>query len=117
MGAAVNAIIRVMGQLMGIVIFETVFSEYYALPSAADYASTASPEALAFMAAAFSLVFWLAAAIAIVTLSPCHLPGRSAAGSRACLVQQDSGFPQRPFCDSLCLRADIGVRNGQATST
>ncbi len=81
MGAAVNAIIRVMGQLMGIVIFETVFSEYYALPSAADYASTASPEALALMAAAFSVVFWLAAAIAIVSLSPCLLPGRSAAGS------------------------------------
>jgi MFS family permease len=81
MGAAVNAIIRVMGQLMGIVIFETVFSEFYALPSAADYASTASPEALALMAASFSVVFWLAAAIAIVTLSPCLLPGRSAAGS------------------------------------
>jgi MFS family permease len=81
MGAAVNAIIRVMGQLMGIVIFETVFSEYYALPSAADYASTASPAALALMAAAFSVVFWLAAAIAIVSLSPCLLPGRSAAGS------------------------------------
>ena len=81
MGAAVNAIIRVMGQLMGIVIFETVFSEFYALPSAADYASTASSEALALMAASFSVVFWLAAAIAIVTLSPCLLPGRSAAGS------------------------------------
>jgi len=37
--------------------------------------------------------------------------------ARACLVQPDSGFPWRPFCDSLCLRADIGVRYGQATST
>ena len=36
---------------------------------------------------------------------------------RACRVQADSGFPWRPFCDSLCLIADIGVRYGQATST
>ena len=39
------------------------------------------------------------------------------AGSRACLVEPDSGFPWRSFCDSLCLIADIGVRYGQTTST
>ncbi|HMB78001.1 MAG TPA: MFS transporter [Kiloniellaceae bacterium] len=67
-GAAANAVVRVMAQLLGIVLFETIFSQRYILPSAPSYGSTATPADLADMTAAFRLAFGTAAVIALAAL-------------------------------------------------
>ena len=68
--AAANAVVRVVAQLLGVVVFETIFSQRYALPSSPHYGSIAMPDALATMSAAFSLAFGVAALVVLLALCP-----------------------------------------------
>ena len=68
--AAASSVVRVVAQLLGVVVFETIFSQRYALPTSPSYGTTTSPDALANMTSAFSLTFGLAAVIGLLALCP-----------------------------------------------
>jgi len=64
---------RSLAQLLGVVVFETVFSGLFPLALAVDRAAAATGPALVDMQRAFGVVFWLAAALAGLALLLCLL--------------------------------------------
>jgi len=79
--ASLQATVRVLAQLMGVVLFETIFSQLY--PDALDVQRAAAAEGLglAVMQSSFQAVFWCAAAIAALALVPAWMLERAKAGS------------------------------------
>lgn len=62
--------IRVLAQMLGVVIFETIFSGLFADATNASRAAAATGETLARMESAFHVVFWVAACVAALALVP-----------------------------------------------
>jgi len=73
-GSAVNSIVRVLAQMFGIVVFETVFSQRYLKPAMNGYGDPTTTQDFLQLSTAFQTVFWLAAATALIALVPCLLP-------------------------------------------
>lgn len=80
--ASVQTTVRVVAQLLGVVLFETILSQLY--PAALDVhrAVAAEGEGLVKMQSAFQAVFWCAAAIAALAIVPAFLLRRTTASER-----------------------------------
>lgn len=68
--SSLQAAIRVLAQLLGVVLFETVFSQRYPSALDASRAAAASGDALDLMQSAFHTVFWCGVGIATLALVP-----------------------------------------------
>ena len=81
--ASLQTTVRVLAQLLGVVLFETIFSQLY--PSALDTkrAAGAVGATLDAMQSAFHAVFWCGAMIAVLALLPAFMLARSSRSSDA----------------------------------
>ncbi len=64
---------RTLAQLLGVVLFESLFAELFPLAARADLATTAQGATLLTMDSAFTTVFWCGAALAALALLPAAL--------------------------------------------
>ncbi len=78
--ASLQTTVRVLAQLLGVVLFETIFSQLYPAAFEVHRAVAAEGEGLATMQSAFQIVFWCAVAIAALALVPALLLRRTTAG-------------------------------------
>ena len=69
--------IRSVAQLLGIVVFETVFSEVYLNPDNPNYGSSTSMESIDLMAAAFMIAFTIGLVLCLVAVIPLLFLARS----------------------------------------
>lgn len=77
--ASVQTTVRVLAQLLGVVLFETIFSQLYPTALGVERAVAARGKDLIDMQSAFQSVFWCAAAIAALALLPAVLLRRATA--------------------------------------
>ncbi len=74
--SSLQATVRVLAQLIGVVLFETIFSQIFPTALHVDLAAAAEGPTLVAMQAAFHAVFWCATVIALAALVPAMMLGR-----------------------------------------
>jgi MFS family permease len=77
--SSLQTTVRVLAQLLGVVLFETIFSQLYPLAGDASLAAAVQGPALAGMQSAFQAVFWCGTALAAGALLLAFTLRRSAA--------------------------------------
>jgi MFS family permease len=77
--SSLQTAVRVLAQLFGVALFETIFSQLYPSALHVDQAAAAAGASLDAMQSAFHTVFWCGAAIAALALLPAFLLSSAAA--------------------------------------
>ena len=77
--SSLQTAVRVLAQLLGVVIFETIFSELYSPALDINLAGAAQGASLDAMQSAYQAVFWCGAIIAALALLPAVQLARASA--------------------------------------
>ncbi len=74
--SSLTSIVRSVAQLLGILVFETIFSEFVGLSQVGGHTSVSqSPASLDTLGYAFNLVFWIGTATALLSVVPFIIAG------------------------------------------